>query len=229
MVYLPKAPSYSEQSAEYDWSKTFEVESTRRNKKHPIGRRLTKLISRFRTPPSEAKLRRVLRYASSGSLLDFGCDTGGFLRSAARHFAVTGLEISVALASKAAERVPEATIICAPATKAKLPSEAFDVITMFSYLEHEHSPLLALKAAWEALKADCILIVKCPNYASINRRLRGPNWCGFRFPDHLNYFTPRTLEQIIRRAGFEPIIGGLFDRLPTSDNIYMAARKSQQR
>ena len=34
-----------------------------------------------------------------------------------------------------------------------------------------------------------VAIVKVPNYGSLNRMVMGGNWCGFRIPDHVNYFT----------------------------------------
>ena len=67
------------------------------------------------------------------------------------------------------------------------------------------------------------LIVKVPNFASWNRRLRGDAWCGFRFPDHVNYFTPETLTLLLRETGFRVARFGVFDRLPTSDTMWLVA------
>ena len=32
-------------------------------------------------------------------------------------------------------------------------------------------------------------------------------WCGFRYPDHLNYFTPKTLAAMAGEAGFNTGFG----------------------
>jgi len=42
-------------------------------------------------------------------------------------------------------------------------------------------------------------------YACLARQLRGRRWCGYRWPDHVNYFTPETLGSFLRTHGFEPI------------------------
>jgi len=44
-------------------------------------------------------------------------------------------------------------------------------------------------------------------------------WSGFRFPDHVNYFTPQTLAEIARRAGFRAQYRW-GDRNPTSDSLW---------
>jgi hypothetical protein len=52
----------------------------------------------------------------------------------------------------------------------------------------------------------------------------GRRWCGFRYPDHLNYFTPDTLRRLARQAGFECGFGPGW-RLPVSDNMWALLRK----
>jgi len=101
----------------------------------------------------------------------------------------------------------------------------FDVVTQFSVLEHEWHPLDVLRAAHRALKPGGLTVIKVPNHASWNRHIMRQDWCGYRLPDHCNYFTPRTLSAMLRKAGFTPLPGSILDRLPTSDSLWMAARK----
>jgi hypothetical protein len=62
-------------------------------------------------------------------------------------------------------------------------------------------------------------VVKVPNYGSLNRKVMGVRWCGFRYPDHLNYFTPKTLRAMAAKAGFQTRFA-LTGRLPTGDNMW---------
>ena len=55
--------------------------------------------------------------------------------------------------------------------------------------------------------------------------IRRDNWCGYRFPDHVNYFTPESLQKIVKKLGFEVAQFGLFDRLIFSDNMYIVLKK----
>ena len=70
------------------------------------------------------------------------------------------------------------------------------------------------------------MIVKVPNYASFNRRIRGRRWCGYRFPEHVNYFTPDTLTAMLEQCGFAIERCNLSDRFPLNDNLWVIARKA---
>ncbi len=98
-------------------------------------------------------------------------------------------------------------------------------IIMRSFLEHEAQPADLLARALRALRPGGAAIIKVPNYASVNRRVLGQRWCGFRFPGHVNYFTPATLRDMVEAAGFRVVRFGLFDRFYLSDNMWMVAVK----
>jgi hypothetical protein len=76
-----------------------------------------------------------------------------------------------------------------------------------------------LKALLPRLSPGGVALVKVPNYGSINRWVMGRRWCGFRFPDHLNYFTPARLRTMAEECGYR-VEFGLAGRLPTSDNMH---------
>lgn len=55
--------------------------------------------------------------------------------------------------------------------------------------------------------------------------VRGKEWCGFRLPDHVNYFTPDSLVQMCQQVGFHIAKFSFADRLPTSDNMWLVIQK----
>ena len=73
---------------------------------------------------------------------------------------------------------------------------------MRSYLEHESQPRLALERAFAKLAPGGRVYVRVPNFGGLNRRIMGAQWCGFRFPDHVNYFTGTSLRRLAGQAGF---------------------------
>jgi len=228
MVYLAQEIPYSTQLDEHEFADSYVREHQRRKQKHPLLLAISGRTRKLKPEIGDRLLAQTLRWwpaAKGGKLLDFGCGDGKFLEKAAQYFAVTGVEISPRLAQMAAARVPGARIIRAPITEAALPAGAFDVVTQFSVLEHEWRPLDALRAAHRALAPAGITVLKVPNHASWNRHIMRADWCGYRLPDHCNYFTPRTLAAMLRSAGFTPLPGSLFDRFPTSDSLWLAARK----
>ena len=138
-----------------------------------------------------------------------------------------GIEISSELSRIANERFAArgGRVIKADAITGlqSLPAAEFTGIIMTSFLEHEGHPGEALVQAKRVLKPKGKIIVKVPNYASWNRHVRGKQWCGFRFPDHLNYFTPQHLERLVRDTGYRIARFDFQDRLPTSDTMWMIA------
>ena len=96
---------------------------------------------------------------------------------------------------------------------------------MRSFLEHEREPLVLLGSAWSALRPGGAAIIKVPNYASFNRKLMGNRWCGFRFPGHVNYFTPESLRAMVESVGFQVEKFSLTDHFYLSDNMWMVVRK----
>ena len=96
---------------------------------------------------------------------------------------------------------------------------------MQSYLEHEINPQEVLKGAFRVIKKSGFVIIKVPNFNCWNRYLRKENWCGFRFPDHVNYFTSNTLKKMVLDAGFLIHQFNLADQSPLSDNMWMVLKK----
>jgi hypothetical protein len=85
-----------------------------------------------------------------------------------------------------------------------------------------------LTALHRALAPGGVALIKVPNYASLNRLVTGRKWCGFRYPDHLNYFTPASLKAMAAGCGYRTRFGPT-DRLPTSDNMYAVLSKDRDR
>jgi SAM-dependent methyltransferase len=94
---------------------------------------------------------------------------------------------------------------------------------MRGYLEHETSPRPVLEHVARVLRPGGRAVIQVPNYGSLNRHVRGVRWCGFRFPEHVNYFEPRSLKQMVLEAGLDIVRFWIRDRLPLSDRMWMVA------
>lgn len=99
-------------------------------------------------------------------------------------------------------------------------------VIMRSYLEHEAQPKEVLIETARVLQPDGIVVIKVPNYGCFNRTVFGERWCGFRFPDHLNYFTPASLESMCTSAGLSIKRFKFLDKFPLSDNMWLIAGKA---
>lgn len=230
-VYLEIAPVYERLSEEFAWEKTSAAETDRRFSEEPIKQYLSKCLKTFR----RRWLKRdklgwlIRRYFQAGNVLDIGCASGGIMKNLDVIYVPYGVEISKTLAVEANEVATKrgGYVIHDNALSglAQFPAEHFTGIVMSAFLEHEIKPKELLVEAFRSLKVGGHCIVKVPNFASLNRIVRGKRWCGFRLPDHVNYFTPTNLVGMCKSAGFRIEKFSIADRIPTSDNMWIVVQK----
>lgn len=170
------------------------------------------------------KLRRVLRFKEAGRLLDIGCANGEFLGVARRHFEVQGVEVSPTALEQARASLG-ARVFAGDLLEAGFPGETFDVITLFSTVEHLKDPVAVLRECRRLLRDGGILVIKTPNFSSLNRRVLRSRWSGYKLPEHRFFFTPGGICHLFAHAGLEPLPSAWFDRFPLSDSLYAYARK----
>lgn len=155
--------------------------------------------------------------------------TGGVLFNLPSVYVPHGIEISKVLALQAQERVKPrgGYVVHADALSGLrcLPADYFSGVLLSAFIEHEINPKAVLAEVHRRLTPFGHCIIKVPNFASINRVLRGKKWCGFRLPDHLNYFTPASLEGMCKEVGFDIAQFTITDKLPTSDNMWIVIQK----
>lgn len=231
MVYLQKAPDVSELFENLAWDKTTKVEENRQEKELGFIRMISKLIrKRLHIFPRKKVSEIIEKYATPGNVLDVGCGSGGHILKVSGKYTPYGIEISKALAERAANRFRERNgqIINADALNGLqgFDSDLFTGIVMRSFLEHAINPRQILIECKRTLKKNGVALIKVPNYGSLNRIVSGSYWCGFRFPDHVNYFTPSSLSEMVGRSGLSIKRFGIIDKLPTSDNMWMVAIKA---
>ena len=222
-VHMATVPATEALVETYAWEKTFEAEAKRRKIKHPIfawldGKTRWRLHLFRRSEGIEVLNKR----ASPGPALDLGCGSGGAFRGFANHLVPHGIEISQALAAKASETAAARGGQVVQASSAdglmQFPDNYFTAALLRSYLEHDWQARDVVRNLFAKLTPGGVAVIKVPNYGSLNRRLMGARWCGFRFPDHVNYFDKASLTRLVRDAGFEVEIP-FMRSLPTDDNM----------
>lgn len=224
-VYIDKGPDYSKLFAELSWEVTTKVEEKRRAVLRPVAYKYSKL-SRFRLHvlPRKKFNLMVEEKAEPGPVIDIGCGQGGDIAKLPASYIPYGIEISTEWAQVANDRfsLNGGQCINAPTLEGlkSFEDNFFTAATARSYLEHEMNPLEVLIELYRVMKPGGVVIIKVPNYGSLNRIFLGHKWCGLRYPDHLNYFTTKTLRKMGETAGFNASYGFAY-KLPTSDNMYL--------
>jgi 2-polyprenyl-3-methyl-5-hydroxy-6-metoxy-1,4-benzoquinol methylase len=144
------------------------------------------------------------KYKVHGRILDVGCGTGAFLVEAKkRGWQVYGTEYT----DKAIEKCTKEGIIM---HKGKLDlvwfeKEMFDVITSFEVIEHINNPLEETQNLNKVLRKGGLFYVTTPNFNAIERFILKDKYNVIQYPEHLSYYTKKTLHYLLTNNGFKKL------------------------
>ena len=152
-----------------------------------------------------------------GRLLDVGCGAGFFLEAASRVYDGTGVELS-AFASEYARRELGLRVITGDVVDGALPGEHFDVITLWNTIEHMNDPLEALKAVARLSRPGSLLVLSTGDVRGPLARSNLRGWNLMSPPYHLFFFSPRTIELLLAKTGFQ-LRRVVYDGVVTTDGL----------
>lgn len=125
---------------------------------------------------------------------------GGLVRVAMRRgWSVDATEVSP-LALRAL-RATGATVFAGQVEEAGYAGGRFDLVVSLEVLEHLPAPLGHLRELARVTRAGGLLLLTTPNFGGLSRRWLGLRWRGVD-PEHLGYFTARTLSWALKQAGY---------------------------
>ena len=155
-------------------------------------------------PFSEANADLVTRLdLPPGRVLDVGCAAGAFMASMQRRgWHASGIEPS-AKAAALASRSTGAAVYSSIGDPSLEIEGTFDAITLWSSLEHTHSPDATLRRLRSLIAPDGRLIGVVPNFQSFERKVFRRYWFALDLPRHLQHFGPTSLVRTLTDAGFD--------------------------
>jgi SAM-dependent methyltransferase len=151
----------------------------------------------------ERRCQRVMRHVSPpGVVLDVGCATGQFLQAMGQHgWQTAGVELSDYAANYARD-VAGLDVRTGTLEEVELPSDSYDVVTLWDVFEHVLDPKATLAEIGRVLKPGGWVVIHTPNPTCLEAKLFGANWIGWERPRHLHLYTPQVLSNYLREAGF---------------------------
>src|SRR4029453_9056903 len=128
-------------------------------------------------------ISRYFRLGSNSRVLDVGCGAGTFLARIAQRYGsqVSGVDF------KDLSHLPsfkQFRFYCGLFYEQDLAESAFDLVTMWHFLEHDYDPLRTLAIAHRVLAPQGRLIVEVPRLDSLSFQLFRERWPGLQAPQH---------------------------------------------
>tara|TARA_B110001452_G_scaffold125822_1_gene104413 strand:- start:207 stop:974 length:768 start_codon:yes stop_codon:yes gene_type:complete len=143
-------------------------------------------------------------YRKTNKLIDVGCGIGYFLEAAKeRGWKVYGTEFTEkAIQICSVKGIKMKKGILDPENY--IPEE-FDIITSFEVIEHINNPIHELNSFHKLLRKGGLVYVTTPNFNSLLRYRLKSSYNNICYPEHLSYYTPKTLNKVFTSVGFRTI------------------------
>lgn len=150
--------------------------------------------------------RKVLatEFPHGGSILDVGCATGVFLDTLGEKWSRHGLEL-FHLAAQRAKASGQILVRECDIFSAGFPTASFDVVCSFDVVEHLAKPMDFFREARRILKPSGLLILGTGDAGSFTARLTGYRWTYVCIPEHISFFSARSVKIGLREAGFSRV------------------------
>ena len=161
--------------------------------------------SQMRADRHEYRLKRHVAKTSNPVFLDLGCAFGGAVSALrSRGHVAFGIDVSEYAISTGRKHGNNHIFVddSKELSEASLPLA--DVTTCFHTLEHIPDPIAYLKKTKSRMKEGGVILFHVPNGAYAGAWLSGfKSWEWFNFPDHLYFYTPYSIVNLAKLAGFE--------------------------
>lgn len=82
--------------------------------------------------------------------------------------------------------------------------QCFPLVTAIDVLEHVPDPHSFIRAIARVCEPGAFVVLDTPNAGAFHFRAFGATWRGFN-PFHIQLFSPRTLEMLLKKHGFEVV------------------------
>jgi CMP-N-acetylneuraminic acid synthetase/2-polyprenyl-3-methyl-5-hydroxy-6-metoxy-1,4-benzoquinol methylase len=146
----------------------------------------------------------MARHLSVGQprMLDVGCSTGFVVEAARdRGWDAIGVDLNPSAVEYGKGRGLDLRNVALE--DAGFDTASFDAVCLFDVLEHLIDPARTLRACVRLLRRGGVVFLYVPNYDSASRLLMGKD-AHFIWPTHhLNYYTPVTIRDLLRREGLQ--------------------------
>lgn len=194
LVYLLNIPDESEIYEDY-YKIEFSKEDYSKDSKFP---HLAEIYT-----INDQRLYYLRKLKLKGAILDIGCGTGLFLKTARDYgYNTQGIDVSQNALAFARESFG-LTVSNDKIEDLITKNKKYDFVTLWHVLEHFANPKDELGKIKKLLNPGGVLLIEVPNLNSLKFKLAKSKWKGGNHPlYHRTFFTAKSLKETLRLAGF---------------------------
>ena len=146
----------------------------------------------------------VKRHLPPGKLLDVGSAAGFFMKGFQEcGWEVTGIEPNRSMAAEAMTRFGLNTINAA--IEDYDVSSTFDLVALVQVIAHFRDLTRAVEKITAALRSGGFLLVEAWNFKSLPAEMFGAAWHEYSPPTVVNWFSPKSLNELMRRSNLRRV------------------------
>jgi SAM-dependent methyltransferase len=153
------------------------------------------------------RLRRLRKYGKGSKMLEVGCGAGDFLHAVHRAgWEVNAVEYSDALAGALRTELGF-DVRTGDLVPGLWENGTFDVVALWSVLEHLSNPLEALETTRSYLKVGGVALIQIPTLYGVQQGKRlHQYWALLDLPRHISFFGREALADLCKKADMELIV-----------------------
>ena len=157
-------------------------------------------------------------------IFEIGCGDGNFLAYLSSHgWQVQGSEFD----QKTLELIKARhgiEVVVGDFTKLSIEPGSIEVIGSYHVFEHLYEPLEWIRAARRGLRPGGLLHLQLPNFRCLDRHLTQSCWNSLRFPEHVYFYCPASLEKFLENEGFRSVSTTTYDPWHSPGTTLASAR-----
>jgi 2-polyprenyl-3-methyl-5-hydroxy-6-metoxy-1,4-benzoquinol methylase len=162
---------------------------------------ISKIYHLVRSRTLKTKLSLVEKHVSRGTILDYGCGTGAFIKTCKDSgWGVYGMEPDSGARATASEQ--NLNVAENKSGLNGIKDQSLNAITLWHVLEHVTDLKDTLDFFWNKLNKQGVLIIAVPNHKGHDARYYKEYWAAYDVPRHLYHFERATMIRLLEISGF---------------------------
>lgn len=164
---------------------------------------INKLYHAVRSYTLKKKVGMINSYVSRGTILDYGCGTGMFLKACQEN----GWEAFGMEPDDSARKIASEQGLTLFSDKGRIQTyitdKQFSAITLWHVLEHVTDMNETLSFFKAKLKKDGVLVIAVPNHVSYDAKYYKEFWAAYDVPRHIHHFDVKSMSSLLKNSGFQ--------------------------